>query len=194
MGSRTGKKRDKAGAFDKLAVAIITAEQHKRGGYVECDVANHSDAEQRRTMRSGETRTIRKQTRVERLYRAGTIEQRHLAACEWYAAAHEVGYSTIGCTADYSRAGGGSFGSSDLLARYKAQAEARADYKFGRAAIPSVLLPLFERVVIHNDELGDAFAGEFEASGKRMQQSRRAAAFRLAADRLLLGIAHLLPS
>jgi hypothetical protein len=82
------------------------------------------------------------------MHKAGIINAEQAAACEWYSAAYELGFQTIGCTANYGGAGGGSFGSSDLLARYKAQAEARENYHFARLAIPAHLLPSLDAVVL----------------------------------------------
>lgn len=65
------------------------------------DVANQTDADQRHMVRSEQTRTVRRLTRIERMARAGMIEKHHVAACEWYASAHALGYDTIGVTAQY---------------------------------------------------------------------------------------------
>lgn len=121
--------------------------QIHRGNLVICDVANHSDDDQRRMVRSGERQTVRRLTRVEQLAKQGYITQDQLAACSWYADAHELGFQTIGCTANYGGAGGGGFGSHDLLARYKAQGEARENYHYARQAIPAHLLTAFESIL-----------------------------------------------
>lgn len=134
----------------KLAKAIgIPAEQVSTGTHIIRDVANHSEADQRASVRSGETQTLRRLTRIEQLAKAGIITPEQSAACGWYATQHELGFQTIGCTANYTGAGGGGFGSSDLLARYKAQREARENYLYARQAIPDYLLGTFEGVVLH---------------------------------------------
>lgn len=132
----------------KRARSILPAEQAGKRDLVVCDVANHSDADQRASVRSGETRTVRRLTRVELLVKAKVINLDQAAACAWYVDAHELGFQTVGCTANYGGAGGGGFGSNDLLARYKAQGEAREDYFFARSAIPQHLLQTFEGVVL----------------------------------------------
>lgn len=136
----------------KLARSIVPERQATNGDLAIRDVANHSDADQRASIRSGETKTVRRLTRVERLTRAGVISADQAAACEWYAAAHELGFQTVGCTANYLGTGGGGFGSSDLFARYRAQGEARANYFYARQAIPDNLLGLFEAIVLHGGD------------------------------------------
>lgn len=143
---RLRKKREDP--VTKLARSILPAEQIAHGGLVIRDIANHTDADQRKMVRSGETRTVRKLTRVERLTRAGVINADQALACEWYSNAYELGFQTVGCTANYMGAGGGGFGSSDLFARYKAQGEARANYHYARQAIPRHLLGIFEHIVL----------------------------------------------
>jgi hypothetical protein len=86
------------------------------------------------------------------MQRAGIINAEQAAACEFYAAAYQLGFQTIGCTANYGGAGGGSFGSSDLLARYKAQAEARENYYYARLAVPKHLLPSLDTVVLETGQ------------------------------------------
>ncbi len=146
---KSNSRRIRKGRVDpivKLAKTILPPEQHRN--LIIRDVANHSEADQRASVRSGETKTVRKLTRVERLQKADVITAEQALACEWYASAYELGFQTVGCTANYSGAGGGGFGSSDLFARYKAQGEARDNYRYARSAIPRALLPLFEQVVL----------------------------------------------
>lgn len=143
------RKRPRVDPVVKLAKTILPGEQATNGDLAIRDVANHSDADQRASVRSGETRTVRRLTRVERLTRAGVITLDQALACEWYSGAYELGFQTVGCTANYMGAGGGGFGSGDLLARYKAQGEARANYHYARQAIPSHLIGLFEAIVLH---------------------------------------------
>ena len=142
---RIRKSRECPVARQAKAIGL-PAEQH--GNLVICDVANHSEADQRASVRSGETKTVRKLTRVELMQKHGVITPDQAAACSWYATAYEMGFHTVGCTANYSGAGGGGFGSSDLLARYKEQSEARADYLYARQAIPAHLIGTFEAVVL----------------------------------------------
>lgn len=148
MGSKTGKsRRPRIDQVMKLANTILPPEQCRVGTLAIRDIANYSDADQRKMVRSGESRTVRKLTRVERLWKAEVITIDQLQACEWYAKAHELGFGTVGCTTNYETAGGGLV-ATDLLSRYKAQSEAREDYYYARSAIPDHLLWLFEAVVL----------------------------------------------
>jgi hypothetical protein len=142
------KHKTKVDQVAKLAMSILPPEQLRNNLYEICGVANHSVADQRDSMSLKRTKTLRRRTRIELMQRAGIINAEQAAACEFYAAAYQLGFQTIGCTANYGGAGGGSFGSSDLLSRYKAQAEARENYHFARLAIPAHLLPSLDAVVL----------------------------------------------
>jgi hypothetical protein len=132
----------------KLALSITTPEQ-ARHGIREVDVANHSDADQRASVRSKETRTIRKLTRVELLTRAGIITPDQALACEWYGDRYQLAFDYgQGTCANYSGAGGSGGLGWDHGARSVAQGEARGDLEYARQAIPGWLLTDFERVVI----------------------------------------------
>jgi hypothetical protein len=170
--SRRTKQADPAA---KLAKELLPEAQARRADYRLVDVANHTDADQRHMVRSGEKKTLRKMTRVERLTRAGVISPDQALACEWYAHAYELGFQTVGCTANYMGAGGGGFGATDLFARYKAQGEARANYHYARQAIPNHLLGLFEAIVLHG---GDE-PGRWTAISKRDKTAFSLAAFLL---------------
>jgi hypothetical protein len=140
-------RKQRVPKLEKLALSITTPEQ-ARHGLLEVDVANHSDADVKDADSLKRLRTVRKLTRVELLTRAGVITSDQALACEWYLSNYELGYQTVGCTANYLGAGGGGFGASDLLSRYKAQAEARENYSYAKQAIPGHLLGLFDRVVL----------------------------------------------
>lgn len=141
-------RKIKTNQAERLAARIMPAAQVARGGFEIHGVANHTDADQRYMVRSGEKKTVRKLTRIERLARAKIINADQLLACEWYASAYELGFQTIGCTVNYLGAGGGGFGAGDLFSRYSAQAEARENYHYARQAIPRRLLGIFEHVVL----------------------------------------------
>lgn len=144
---RTRKNREDP--VVRLALRITTPEQ-ARHALREVDVVNHTAADQRHSIRAKETKTVRKLTRVEMLVRTGDITHDQAAACTWYAMAYELGFQTIGCTANYCGAGGGGFGAGDLLARYKAQGEARDNYFYARSVIPPHLLGIFEGIILGN--------------------------------------------
>jgi hypothetical protein len=147
MASRRLRKK-RVDPVVKLARTILPEEQSSKGDLAIRDVANHSEADQRATVRSKERETVRRLTRVELLHKARIIDADQMAACEFYLNAYELGYQTIGCTANYMGAGGGGFGSSDLLARYKAQSEARENFQYAKHAIPGHLRNTFDRIVI----------------------------------------------
>lgn len=141
-------RRTKVDPVEKLALSIIPDQQFRGGDFAIRDIANHSEDDQRTMVRSGNKQTIRRRTRVEMMRDSKAINQEQALACEWYAEAYQLGFQTIGCTANYTGAGGGGFGASDLLARYKAQAEARENYHFARLAIPAHLIPALDSVVL----------------------------------------------
>lgn len=168
----------------KLAGKLLPEGQAKPGEFALQDVQNQTEAQQRDMMRSDEKKTIRRRTRVEKLLDAQIIDRDEAAACEWYANAHAIGYETLGIVADYGRSGGGG-GDCVVthLAKYRAQQEARDDYAFARSAIPTILLPLFERVVLAGEALG----------GKGREHGLMRMRFRVAASVLRERILHLLP-
>jgi hypothetical protein len=141
-------KRARVDRAVKLGKTILPVEQCRPGSLAVSQVANHSDADQKDSLSLKRTETVRRLTRVELLTKAGVITPDQALACEWYGRQYELGYHTVGCTANYSGAGGGGFGSSDLLGRYKAQSEAREYYHYAKSAIPEHLLGIFERVVL----------------------------------------------
>lgn len=148
------KRKERIDPAIKLARAIVPAAQVKKGAFKIHDVANRTEADQRHMVRSGEKRTIRRVSHIEWLAKRKLISPRQAAVCEWYQRQHELGYEvSVGVTANYLGAGGGGFGPVDLLARHKAQYEARQNYIDARSAVPPMLLPLFERVVLRNGPL-----------------------------------------
>lgn len=147
MGSKTGKKPRVDPVF-KLARTILPAEQCDPRSLVIRDVANHTIAEQRDSISLGQTKTVRKKTRVETLRDAGVINAEQAASCEWYGNNYEMGYEVAqGTTANYTGTGGGGFGAKDLFARHEAQRQARLNIEYARRAIPPDLLGLLEYVV-----------------------------------------------
>jgi hypothetical protein len=59
----------------RLGRSILPAGQARAGAFVAVDISNHSESDQRRMVRSGERRTIRRLTRVELMHKAGTISE-----------------------------------------------------------------------------------------------------------------------
>ena len=172
----------------------LPAAQIARGDLKLAPVANWSDEDQRHMVRSREKTTVRRLGRIEKLRAAGTVLGHEALACEWYAAQHALGYDTIGCTANYSGVRGSDFRSADLFARYRAQAEARANFAFARAVLPAQFLPLFEAIVLDGKTMADAGTGLYEQLGRSQRAARLRAAFRLVANLLHGRIAHVLPA
>ena len=183
MGKPSRKIRSPDQQAKSLARSIgVPAAQLDHGLAIQ-DVANRTEADQRHSLRSKETRTVRKLTRIDKLKAAGTISREEAQACEWYAEAHALGYETLGITADYERSGGGGDCVITHLAKYKAQQEARANYAFARSVLPAPALGLFERVVIGGEAIG--------GKGRAHELLRKR--FRLTAAVLHERILHLLP-
>jgi len=128
--------------------------QISKGGLVAVDVQNHSDDDQRAMVRSTQTQTVRRLTKLEKLYARQVVDMRELKACEWYRGAHEARYDTLGVTAQWGSAGGGGTGLRDHLPKTKEQQAAFADFDFARAGISPTIRPLFERVVLQGRPLG----------------------------------------
>jgi hypothetical protein len=156
-----------------------------RHGFVLHDVANYTEDDQRAMVRSKKTETVRRKTRIEKLRDRGTISHEHARACEWYSSAHEYGYATIGCTANYSGMSGHGFGPKDQFARTRQQVEARADYIWARLGIPLILIPLFERVVLNGANLDEASEDIYAGWGKAKRIEVASVAFKEAADALV---------
>ena len=153
---------------NEMARTLLPASQAKRGEFKLVDVQNHSDADQRHMKRSGQARTIRRLTRIEKLQHRGVIDKREGAACEWYAGAHSARYDTSGVTANYGESNGAATTNFDHLPKTKAQWEALTHFDFARAGISPSCLGLFEAVVLQGAKLGN-----------------RALAFKVAVEQLL---------
>jgi hypothetical protein len=174
-------RKSKPPLAERIARNIVPIEQVRRKDYTLADVANHTDAEQRHMVRSGEKKTIKRKTNIQVMVERGVLTREQGRLCEWYAEQHELGFATVGCTANYLGAGGGGFGAMDLLARYAEQANARGNYAFAKAAL-GPLAPLFEKVVLTRYGL---------PWGKRHRTSLLHRTFDLAVRRLDEAVGHL---
>lgn len=184
MGRAYNRKKNRIDPVVRLALSIVPAAQVANGSFMEANVANFTDAQQRHSVRSKEVKTVRRRTHIETLVGRRALTPRQGQLCEWYANQHEAGFEvSTGCTADYCGVGGGGFGTMDLLARHAHQCQAREMYAQAKASISPVLVPLFERVVIGGLGLGEA--------GGRIRYSRLSLSFRLAVDQLERGIGHM---
>ena len=148
-------KRDRVDPATRLARDLdLPASQIAQAEYGICDVANHSDGDQRHMVRSGAKRTVYRKTKIAKLYDAKIISLREAAACQWYANAHAMRYDTTGITARYGEGGGCRQTSFDHLPKTKAQEQAFWHFDTARQAIACPLLPMFERVVLYHRPLG----------------------------------------
>ena len=180
---KPSKRKPKMDPATKLALTLVPTAQVANGRFKEANVANFTEAQQRHSVRSKEVKTVKRVSHIETLVNRRTLTQRQGQLCQWYADQREIGYATVGCTANYCGAGGGGFGAGDLLARYREQMIARNNYSEARHSIDMRLLPMFERVVIGGWSMAEA--------GDRQRPAVISELFRLAVDQLEQGIGHL---
>ena len=156
MSRRTNRKLSKAKPDPTvlLALSITTPAQVANGRFERCSVSNHSDADQRHTVRSGERSTIRRKPKIDELVTRKVISQREALACEWYAAAHSLRYDTTGVTMRYGTAGGGGCTNFDHLPKSREQEDAYNHFAYAREGINPFFLPMFERIVLYGRPLG----------------------------------------
>lgn len=157
--------------------------QRRPGTFAIVDIANRTEADQRHMVRSGEKRTVRRMTHLEKLYARKVLTLRQLRICEWYADQHEKGFATTCHISNYGSAGGSAPGSMDLLSKTRDQFIAREQYRQAKASIRPCLVGLFESVVLSRVELGD---GETWRR-KNVTKNR----FRLAVEQLDRACGHL---
>lgn len=159
MSRRTNRQRiskPKPDPVIVLARTIIPEAQIVNGRFEKCSVANHSDADQRHTVRSGERSTIRRKPKIDELVVRKVISQREALACEWYAQAHSLRYDTTGVTMRYGAAGSGGCTNFDHLPKSREQEDAYNHFAYAREGINPFFLPTFERVVLYGWQLGKA--------------------------------------
>jgi hypothetical protein len=157
MSRRTNRQRISKPKPDPtvlLALSIVPAAQVANGRFEKCSVSNHSDADQRHMVRSGERSTIRRKPKIDELVQRGTISQREAAACEWYASAHALRYDTTGVTMRYGSVGGGRGTNFDHLPKTREQEDAYRHFTYAREGINPFFLPMFERIVLYGRPLG----------------------------------------
>ena len=148
-------KRDRVDPATRLARDIgMPSAQIIQGDFTVRDVANHTEADQRHSVRSGTTRTIYKLSRLQKLCRRLVIGEREAKACEAYANAHAMRYDTNGVTARYGEGGGCRQTNFDHLPKTPQQEAALRYFDDCRAAIRPNLLPMFERVVLYGQPIG----------------------------------------
>lgn len=130
--------------------------QAERGGFQVVDVANHSDADQRHMVRSGEKRTVRKRTHIEKLALRLSLDQREAAACQWYADAHAQRYDTLGITSAYGEQSRASKTNFDHLPNTLEQDMAAEQFGTAREAISPPLRLMFDRIILQGWHVGQS--------------------------------------
>ncbi len=160
----------------------VPAEQ--RTDLVIVDVKNVTEADGRHLARSKQAFTVRRLSRLERLYATKTIDLRQLRVCEWYADTFEKALGARRIVADYGATISGCNGNFDFLASTPEEERARDDFKYARMAVPPMFQTLFEGVVLDGMNLTQAGNGLFMDTGKASRSMKLAAAFRMTADLL----------
>lgn len=138
----------------RVALAITTPEQARRGDLRLIDVSNHSDADQRHMVRSGERRTVRRLTHIEKLHKRGVLDLDEARACQWYADAHAARYDTLGVTAKYGDSGRSGHRNYDHGPKTREQEDAWFLLDHARGCIAPALVLMFERVIIQRWRVG----------------------------------------
>lgn len=130
--------------------------QARRDDLVVVDVKNANDDDLRHMKRSGQVKTVRRKTKLEKLFEAQALTLDGYRACRWYQDAYSLGYDTIGVTAQYENTGGVSSGNRAFthLAKHIDQQQARQIYAFAREGMDSLSLALLDKVVLHGRPIG----------------------------------------
>ena len=169
-------RKPKADPTVKVALSIgIPLSQVANDRFVQCDVVNHTEADHRAMVRALGTnminqdarRTLRRKPKIDQLRDRGIISDREAKACEWYQITYESEYETKVRIADWEAAGHCSdraYGhwpvSMDLGPHISM-------FEYAREAIPPLVRPLFDRVVLHGRPLGK-LALTFRMAAKRL--------------------------
>ena len=125
--------------------------QTGRGLFLVVDAPTFEGEENRA---GSKARTLRRRTKIEKLFFADVINKREAEACEWYATRHAARYDVLGVTARYGEQGGGGLKNYCHGPKTREQESAYHDYEFARAGINPRILPMFERVVLYGRPLG----------------------------------------
>lgn len=168
MRSRRKSRKSKLDEATRIALSLLPIEQVRLGGFQAIDVANHTDRDQRHMVRSGEKRTIRRRTHVEKLKAHLGLEEREAAACQWYADAHAARYDTVNVTAAYDDAGRTGRMSFDHLPSNSEQERAAEEFDIARSAIQRHLRPMFERAVLHGFDVRPDAAFVFRLAARQL--------------------------
>jgi hypothetical protein len=163
MAKKGRPMRGKVDPVSKLAREIgLPTCQVAVGGFETCDVVNHTEADHRAMVRSlgaqmlnpDARRTLRRTSKLATKPIRKLLDDRELAACEWYMSAHSLRYDTTGTTVRYGGVGGRASTNFDHMPKTPEQQEAYDNFEFARAGINRFLVGMFERVVLYGRPLG----------------------------------------
>jgi hypothetical protein len=149
----------------KLARTILPEVQVARGGFVRCQVANHTDADVRDAASLKRTETVRRLKLKERLRHQ--IDEQEADACQWYFDTWEARYGTISVTGNYGDRG---MGTIDFChgAKTPDQDLAGEHFTFARVGISPPLRPMFERIVLDGWGLNPSIETLFRMAARQL--------------------------
>ncbi len=139
---------------NEMARALLPAAQAVKGDFSLVDVQNFSEADQRHMKRSGQIRTIRRKTRLEKLYLRKLLTVRELLACEWYQAQHEAENDTLVRIADWQASSPSSDKAFGHWPAGMILEPGQSMLEWAREAIPPIARPMFDRIVIQGQSAG----------------------------------------
>lgn len=132
----------------RIALSLLPAIQAVRGDFQAVDVQNHTESDQRRMVRSGEKRTIRRRSHIDHIAHRIGLDEREASACQWYADTHAQRYDTVNVIGSYGDGCRTTKTNFDHLPSTNEQDIAAEHFYLAREAIAPVLRKLFDRVVI----------------------------------------------
>lgn len=160
------RKTDDQIALD-MARSMLPASQARKNEFKLVDVQNHSEADQRHMKRSGQARTIRRKTRLEKLYLRKLLDVRELLACEWYQAQHEMERDTLVKVADWQATSPSSDRAYGHWPSGTILEPGQSLFDWARESIPPIARPMFDRIVLHGQSAGK-WGPAFKLSAARL--------------------------
>jgi hypothetical protein len=174
-----------AGKFDNIADAVLlpTREQLRHGEF-----EPHQPDRTAGTIRSAPGMKRVTPARIVQLHARGVLTDDTYPAVLWYRRTWEkTGFDTILSASAMTERSAGGERAYGHMARTAIELEARFNLHFAASFIPADMLGTFDRVVLEEMTITDA------ARAARCRYANVTAVVKLAATRLLGGIAHLLP-
>lgn len=182
---RKAEDEIEAGKFDNLADTVVlpTREQLRHGEF-----EPHQPEKTAGTIRSAPGMKRVNSARIVQLHARGVLTDDTYPAVLWYRKAWEAGgYETLLSASSMAERSAGGERAYGHIARTVAELEARNNFLFAASFIPADMVGTFDRVVLAEMTITDA------ARAARCRYVGVTAVVKLAADRLLGGIRHLLP-